>query len=75
MTSYEKYSNRISIRLSNLIKSLIAQFLNTAIMWYVITLIYGIDMLSSEGLVIQITSNAIVSGGSGLSKNFTNFNS
>lgn len=62
LTTFEKHQTGTDHNLSLVIKLLISQFFNTAMIYYIISKILPKPMLSSAGLVVTITSLITVSG-------------
>ena len=72
LTNYESHKTRTSHLLSLIIKLLVSQFANTALIYYIISRIMQEHFLSSAGLVIQVTSLIAVSGVIQIVMNFIN---
>lgn len=62
LTEYEKHQTVTKKYTSQIIKTLIAQFINTAFIFYLIQLFNQRPYLSSAGLVVQVSTMLVVSG-------------
>jgi hypothetical protein len=62
LTKYEQHKTRTRLLTRQIIKMLSTQFINTAIIYYLISTIKGKPLMSSTGLVLQISSLLAVSG-------------
>lgn len=66
LTISEKYQTRTDFLVSLVIKNVISQFINTAIIYFLIMKLYpdneGAKYLSSSGIVVRVTSLVIASG-------------
>lgn len=56
VTVYEKHETKTNFQLSFMLKLLISQFITTAIMYYVISLIFPGYMWEQSGLIPQMSS-------------------
>lgn len=56
LTISEKHQSKSKYLMSMIIKTLITQFLNTSIIYYITDLIYPTPLLIEEGLVFQVSS-------------------
>jgi hypothetical protein len=45
-----------------IIKTVITQFFNTAVIYYIISLVMPSPLLSDKGIVLQVTSLIVISG-------------
>ena len=61
ITVYEKHETKTNYQLSFMLKLLISQFLTTAIMYYVISLIFPGAMWEESGLIPQMSNLILVS--------------
>ena len=62
LTKYEQHKTRTRLLTRQIIKMLSTQFINTAIIYYLISTIKRKPLMSSTGLVLQISSLLAVSG-------------
>ena len=61
ITAYEKHETKTNYQLSFMLKLLISQFITTAIMYYVISLIFPGNMWEQSGLIPQMSNLILVS--------------
>ena len=62
LTSFEKHQTRSNHQASMIMKLLITQFTNSALVYYLITVISSRPFMTSAGLIVQVSSLILVSG-------------
>ena len=72
LTRQERHLSRTNYILSLIIKTVISQFINTAVLYYVMSRILNDSFTSKVGLVLQVTSLFLISGGFNIFLNLLN---